>query len=80
MVGTGVQWTYAVYIFSAHGHSLFHVGLLAELSLSGLAVLYCHQIYLLDIYVSAHGHFTQSILYYHLPNYDYASYISQSGK
>jgi hypothetical protein len=79
MVGTGDRWTYTVYIFSAHGHSLLSVGLLFEkLSLSGLAVLYFHLFYLLDIYVSANGHFT--ILYYHLHNYDYTSYVSQSGK
>ena len=82
MVGTGGRWTYAMYIFSAHGHNVFHVGLLAELSLSGRAFLYSHQIYLLDIYiyVSDNGHSTQFILLYQLPYYDYTSYVSKSGK
>ena len=78
-MGTGVRWTYVLYIFSAHGHIMFRVGLLTVgLCPLCLAVLYSHLFYLLDIYVSAHGHFTQSIPYYHLPYYDYASYISLS--
>ena len=91
VVGTGVQWTIGVCIYidqfyhqpsrsddqcSAHGHSLLCIGLLVYME---YAVLYYHQSSQLDSFVSAHGHISQTILYY-LPTYDYASFLSQSGK
>ena len=77
-MGTGVRWTHNLYIRGAHGHISYLLGLHADPSC--LAVIYSHLLYY--IYVSAHRHFIQYGPYYHIPifDYDYTSYISQSGK
>ena len=75
-MGTGVRWTHNLYILGAHGHISYRLGLHADPSC--LAVT--HLLYY--IYVSAHRHFIQYVSFYLIPifDYDYTSYISQSGK
>ena len=87
-VGTGVRWTHNLYILGAHGHISYLLGLHADPSC--LAVYVSRLLYYIHVsahrhfiqYVSAHRHFIHHGPYYTIPifDYDYTSYIYQSGK